>query len=107
MTPPPPAGATEPMFKRHWFLQTIPFLGKKFRGSHPATKGAGTAVPEGGRAVGALRGKESMGKAIKCDLCAGLPFEACVYNCPTQAIVRINPEKVLTGRDRRGLLPKH
>ena len=32
------------------------------------------------------------GKAIKCDLCAGLPFEACVYNCPTSAISRRAPE---------------
>ena len=31
-------------------------------------------------------------KAIKCDLCAGLPFEACVYNCPCEAIERRNPE---------------
>ena len=35
---------------------------------------------------------EVMAKAIKCDLCAGLPFEACVYNCPTYAIDRRRPE---------------
>ncbi len=34
------------------------------------------------------------GKAIKCDLCAGLPFEACVYNCPTTAITRRRPEEL-------------
>ena len=28
-------------------------------------------------------------KAIKCDLCSGLPFEACVYNCPCTAITRV------------------
>ena len=33
-------------------------------------------------------------KAIKCDLCAGLPFEACVYNCPTFAISRRRPEEL-------------
>jgi Fe-S-cluster-containing dehydrogenase component len=42
----------------------------------------------GGEAV------EVQGKAIKCDLCAGLPFEACVYNCPTSAIERRHPEEL-------------
>ena len=36
--------------------------------------------------------KKSKNTAIKCDLCAGLPFEACVYNCPCGAISRQNPE---------------
>ncbi len=35
-----------------------------------------------------------MAKAIKCDLCAGLPFEACVYNCPCDAIARRSPEAI-------------
>ena len=35
---------------------------------------------------------KQMPKAIKCDLCAGLPFEACVYNCPCDAISRRSPE---------------
>ena len=39
----------------------------------------------------APKGKQ-MPKAIKCDLCAGLPFEACVYNCPCDAISRRSPE---------------
>lgn len=107
MTPPPAPGATEPRFARHWFLQTIPFLGKRFRGRHPVGAQAEVEPDPEAKAVGKLRGVKTQGKAIKCDLCAGLPFEACVYNCPTQAIVRINPEKVLTGRDRRDLLPKH
>ena len=34
------------------------------------------------------------GKSLKCDLCAGLPFEACVYNCPTSAIHRRTPESL-------------
>jgi Fe-S-cluster-containing dehydrogenase component/CRP-like cAMP-binding protein len=38
------------------------------------------------------------GKAIKCDLCAGLPFEACVYDCPTQAITRRAPESLFLTR---------
>jgi Fe-S-cluster-containing hydrogenase component 2 len=41
------------------------------------------------------------GKTIKCDLCAGLPFEACVYNCPTTAIVRREPQSLF--ERRRGL----
>ncbi len=35
--------------------------------------------------------KAGKAKAIKCDLCAGLPFEACVYNCPCGAIARRSP----------------
>ncbi len=31
------------------------------------------------------------GKAVKCDRCEGLPFEACVYNCPCGAIERRDP----------------
>lgn len=30
-------------------------------------------------------------KAIKCDFCAGMPFEACVYSCPCGAIERLDP----------------
>ena len=37
---------------------------------------------------------EVQAKAIKCDRCAGLPFEACVYNCPTFAIERRKPEEL-------------
>jgi CRP-like cAMP-binding protein len=40
------------------------------------------------------RAVDVKGKAIKCDLCAGLPFEACVYNCPTFAIKRRKPEEL-------------
>lgn len=39
---------------------------------------------------------KQMPKAIKCDLCAGLPFEACVYNCPCDAISRRSPEALST-----------
>lgn len=35
--------------------------------------------------------KKDKAKAIKCDLCSGLPFEACVYNCPCSAISRQDP----------------
>ena len=30
----------------------------------------------------------------KCDRCEGLPFEACVYNCPCNAISRRAPSEV-------------
>lgn len=30
-------------------------------------------------------------KAVKCDVCFERNFAACVYNCPTQAILRIDP----------------
>jgi Fe-S-cluster-containing hydrogenase component 2 len=32
--------------------------------------------------------------AVKCDLCMGHGFTACVYNCPTGAIERVNPERL-------------
>ncbi len=31
-------------------------------------------------------------KPVKCDMCSGYPFMACVYNCPTGAARRIDPE---------------
>ena len=40
MTPPPPVAGAEPRFKRHWFLQTIPFVGKYFSGNRPVATGA-------------------------------------------------------------------
>ena len=96
MTPPPPVAGAEPRFKRHWFLQTIPFVGKYFSGSRPVrAMGAGTAPVEAEEpVVSALRGTKVAGKAVKCDLCAGLPFEACIYNCPCTAIRRVNPERL-------------
>lgn len=92
MTPPPPSSDERPRYKRHWFLETIPFLGKYFAGSRPVGQPRESADGDGPK--GGLRGNPVMGKAIKCDLCAGLPFEACVYNCPTAAIKRVNPEKL-------------
>jgi len=94
MTPPPPSADERPRYKRHWFLETIPFLGKYFTGSRPVDPPAEDSSGESPK--GGLRGNEVRGKAIKCDLCAGLPFEACVYNCPTSAIARVNPEKLFT-----------
>ena len=97
MTPPPPTSEERPRYKRHWFLETIPFIGKRFGGSRPASRPPQESDES---PKGALRGNPVMGKAVKCDLCAGLPFEACVYNCPTSAISRVNPEKLFaTSRD--------
>jgi Fe-S-cluster-containing hydrogenase component 2 len=98
MTPPPKTADSQPKFKRHWFLRTLPFIGHKFEGNHDV--GAPAQADEPSTVVSALRQKPVQGKAIKCDLCAGLPFEACVYNCPTQAIGRVNPETLLTGGRR-------
>ena len=46
-------------------------------------------VPEADR--GYHREQVVQGKAVKCDRCEGLPFEACVYNCPCGAIERMSP----------------
>lgn len=88
------------------FFQSLPLIGKLFgepeapAASPAATDASGEAVKP--RSVGA-GGKVSPvnGKTIKCDLCAGLPFEACVYNCPTTAILRKEPQGLFD--KRRGL----
>ncbi|MFT5052125.1 MAG: Fe-S-cluster-containing hydrogenase component 2/CRP-like cAMP-binding protein [Chlamydiales bacterium] len=98
MTPPPTTSGERPRYKRHWFLETIPFLGKYFEGLRPAGEVKPQELEE--TPLGGLRGDPVKGKAVKCDLCAGLPFEACVYNCPTEAIGRMNPEKLFVGNDR-------
>lgn len=90
MTPPPPTADAEPRFKRRWFLQTVPFIGKYFAGNTAVETVEATEEP----VRAALRGTKVRGKAVKCDLCAGLPFEACVYNCPCSAISRVNPERL-------------
>lgn len=87
------------------FLQSLPLVGKLFGApaapEQPAVTTDDSGEPVKPRSVGA-GGKVSPinGKTIKCDLCAGLPFEACVYNCPTTAILRKEPQSLF---DRRGL----
>ena len=96
--PPPPS-----------FLASLPLVGKWFGGGLPASSpAAGAAVGpdaakgEKPRAAGAgAKLTPIAGKTIKCDLCAGLPFEACVYNCPTTAILRREPQSLF---DRRKVL---
>ena len=64
----------------------------------PAASAAPAVAGETMRSAGA-GGKLTAvaGKTIKCDLCAGLPFEACVYNCPTTAILRREPQSLFGG----------
>ncbi|MCA9323409.1 MAG: cyclic nucleotide-binding domain-containing protein [Planctomycetes bacterium] len=69
--------------------RSIPIVGSLLR------KRAAAAVVEGEEEAPKSAGKA---KAIKCDLCAGLPFEACVYNCPCGAIARRSPT-ALQGAD--------
>jgi CRP-like cAMP-binding protein/Fe-S-cluster-containing hydrogenase component 2 len=63
------------------FFAKLPVVGRWFEKKKPEPAPAAPAA-----------GKEK--KAIKCDLCAGLPFEACIYNCPCNAISRVSPAEL-------------
>ena len=89
MTAPP---RREPAQKHESLLADLPLLGRLFKKASPAAETEPEFTP---------RGHEVNGKAVKCDLCAGLPFEACVYNCPTSAIGRMNPEELLAQQRSR------
>ncbi len=91
--PAPPPPPIQPL------LASLPLLGRWFRRDDAAPAAAST-TPTGSCGVGAKVNQVS-GKTIKCDLCAGLPFEACVYNCPTTAITRRQPQSLFDRR--RGL----
>ncbi|MEO6596731.1 MAG: cyclic nucleotide-binding domain-containing protein [Planctomycetota bacterium] len=115
-TPPPPPQPS--------FLASLPLLGRFFGGGAPAEKApdlGATIVQIGGPLAGkpiapdkpdkdekprtaGAGGKLTAvaGKTIKCDLCAGLPFEACVYNCPTTAILRREPQSLFDARGSAG-----
>jgi Fe-S-cluster-containing hydrogenase component 2/CRP-like cAMP-binding protein len=75
-------------------LASLPFFGKWFRRDDPPPP---TTAPKGSCGAG---GKVTpiSGKTVKCDLCAGMPFEACVYNCPTSAITRREPQSLFERR---------
>ncbi len=76
-------------------LEQIPLLGRLFK-----KKSQDEIVPvENGPAVTNANGIPVQAKAIKCDLCAGLPFESCVYNCPTTAISRMSPRELFEKRE--------
>lgn len=68
------------------FLAKLPVIGRWFEKKAPPPAPAAEGAPA-----------KPDKKAIKCDLCAGLPFEACVYNCPCDAISRVSPA-ALAGR---------
>lgn len=71
-------------------LKTIPIVGRIFDKKDKTAEAAPMSFAEG---------KPTEKKAIKCDLCAGLPFEACVYNCPCNAINRVNPSQLVGAGD--------
>ena len=87
----PPAPPAAPIQSA---LASLPFFGKWFRREDPPPP---ATAPKGSCGAG---GKVSpiAGKAVKCDLCAGMPFEACVYNCPTSAITRREPQSLFERR---------
>lgn len=89
MTPPPEEG---PRDVTPSILANLPLIGHWFKPD--ATAGGTCATGPTGSAINRVTGKEEKvaGKAVKCDLCAGMPFEACVYNCPCSAIERVAPE---------------
>ena len=72
-------------------LAKLPVIGHLFRPAARKDEPSAAAVAGSAHAV---TGKDEQvsGKAVKCDLCAGMPFEACVYNCPCSAIERVAPE---------------
>lgn len=87
-----PAARGEPASERpsllHGLLSGIPGLGRVFAPKRAEPSDPWSVANIGGEAV------EVGGKAVKCDNCAGLPFEACVYNCPTSAIHRRSAEEL-------------
>jgi Fe-S-cluster-containing dehydrogenase component len=91
LTPPPAASAST---SETSLWQRLPWLGKLF-----GKEGSPAAAPAGPARNAA--GIEVQAKAVKCDLCAGLPFQACVYNCPCSAIVRVNVEQLLRDKEIR------
>lgn len=79
---PPPAPEPEPRPGVLGFLERVPGLGRLL--------GAKACASPADKAKSIVKGK-----AVKCDLCAGMPFEACVYNCPCNAISRVSPGDLL------------
>ncbi len=44
---------------------------------------------------------EQRQRVVKCDMCAGLPQMACVYNCPTGAAKLIKPQDLIAKYDKQ------
>lgn len=85
------------------FLERLPLVGRLFAAASvepAAATAAGAAEKPRSAGVGGKLNPVS-GKTIKCDLCAGLPFEACVYNCPTSAITRREPQSLFDRKASR------
>ena len=72
-------------------LAKLPVIGHLFRPAAAKKEAPDAASANSAHAVTG-KSEQVSGKAVKCDLCAGMPFEACVYNCPCSAIERIAPE---------------
>ena len=93
------------------FFASLPLIGRWFAGGGvpagaPLAQGDGRPGDDQGGAKPRTAGAGGKltavsGKTIKCDLCAGLPFEACVYNCPTTAITRREPQSLFGKRGGR------
>jgi CRP-like cAMP-binding protein/Fe-S-cluster-containing dehydrogenase component len=92
MTPPPAPKPPEPE-GAYSLLRRLPGIGAWF---------GRRCSPE----EPAKPAKVAGGKAIKCDLCAGLPFEACVYNCPCSAIKRVPVDEIWDREDVRVRSPR-
>lgn len=93
LTPPPDQEAA--LERKRSALGSLPVVG----GFLKSVFGAGGGVPAPTeQRQGYHKDVESKGKAVKCDRCEGLPFEACVYNCPTAAISRMNPAVDIFGQ---------
>ena len=95
---PPPGSA--PIVPEERFLESIPWIGRLFQKKPPEPSATPAAAEAKAAPVLSARGEKVQGKSIKCDLCAGLPFEGCVYNCPTSAISRRDPTRLSFGRER-------
>jgi len=85
-----------PTIRRTSVLESLPWIGKLFAPKPAVAAEPAAAEPEQPKSA---QGFKVFGKAVKCDLCAGLPFEACVYNCPCSAISRVNPAALFKDAD--------
>jgi Fe-S-cluster-containing hydrogenase component 2 len=86
---------------KSFFSRLLPFLFKRSETTKAEAMVAAVGeIPAGGAEpappVPAPKAAKIEKKAIKCDLCAGLPFEACVYNCPCGAIGRVDPNLLVS-----------
>ncbi|MEM7262214.1 MAG: cyclic nucleotide-binding domain-containing protein [Planctomycetota bacterium] len=90
MTPAPGSGERRGI-EQYKLWETLPFVGEKLYQKRLAKLDAEENAAKTDEPVLNAQGLPVTAKAIKCDRCEGLPFEACVYNCPTEAIRRTDP----------------